>query len=40
MLSLNYASEIFYNAIRALALGEGDVRSRLFPAYLCFHTKK
>lgn len=33
-----YAQEKFSSAVRVLATGPGDVRSRLFGAYLHFHT--
>ena len=35
---VQYAYEKFYLAVRALATGSGDVRSRLRGAYLHFHT--
>jgi len=38
MFPYNYALEKLSNAVRILATGEGDVRSRLWPAYLEFHT--
>jgi hypothetical protein len=34
MIKSRYAREKFYNAIRTLAVGHGDVRSRLKHAYL------
>ncbi len=34
----SYALEKFSSAVRALATGPGDVRSRLLGAYLIFHT--
>lgn len=38
MFPYNYALEKLSNAVRILATGEGDVRSRLWPAFLEFHT--
>jgi hypothetical protein len=34
-MTIGYAKEKLYEAILALAIGQGDVRSRLYPAYLC-----
>jgi len=36
----NYCLEKLSDAIIQLAVGEGDVRSRLHDAYMCFHTLK
>jgi len=38
MFPYSYALEKLTNAVRILAVGEGDVRSRLWPAFLEFHT--
>ncbi len=37
MFPYDYALEKFGVAVRHLAIGPGDVRSRLWPAYLKFH---
>ncbi|RJF95813.1 hypothetical protein [Noviherbaspirillum saxi] len=37
-MSLDYVNEKLSAAVHALAVGEGDVRSRLITAYMCFST--
>lgn len=40
MTRYNYAQEKLYVAIRSLAIGQGDVRTRLVDAFMSFHTLK
>jgi len=37
-MTMNYVDEKLSAAVRALALGPGDMRSRLVTAHLCMHT--